>query len=421
MKKEHSALKLSTTILRKQTALIIIIALMLVIFAGCGSSGLSIDVINSLGYDLSELYISATSAAEWGESVTGGTAFPSGANAKVGIDDETGTQLDFYAVDTDGDYYYFYNVEISKNATVELLSSDDGVLAVVTPKRGDVATFAGEFEYGETLVNAPTPDDALDASVAMPGYESLMIYHPSTMEVILSNERFLQIDAINDPDNHNVIMLDLIQLGGTYEQKLNSADTAQGALIEITQKIIDTQFPNELISSIGTHFVDGGSYYSAINYVWLSGAVFAEAADVPVRGVVETRYYGPTGYVLCMITMADEGVIQNYFSIASNMFNAISFGGGWKTPSASSGTPYEWSDPGDYYYDYDPWSDPGDYGYYDDYYDYYYDDYYDYYYDDYDPWSDPGDYGDYYDQDYYYDDNYYYDDGDWYESNDYDF
>jgi hypothetical protein len=212
-----------------------------------------------------------------------------------------------------------------------------------------------------------------------------------------------------------VIVVDLIELGGTYDQRLSSSATAQAAFAEISPKICDIQFPGKLISTIGTDFADGGTYYSATSYLWLSGEVFEQPAGTPVRGVLECRYYGHTGYILAVLTLADEGVISNYFGIARNILNAISFGDGWTTPSGGT-----WSDPGDgrgdYFGGYDPWSDPGDNGYWED----------GQWYEsndagwDYDPWSDPGDgddawsdpgdYGDYGD--------YYYDDGEWYESND---
>jgi len=254
---------------------------------------------------------------------------------------------------------------------------------------GEVAEDAAVI--GEETVAAPTPDDPLDASIAMPGFESLMVYYPSTMKVAASNDRFLQIDAVNDPDNHEVILLDFIEIQGTYDDRLSSSKTARAAFAEIAPKICEIQFPGMLIKTVGTEFVDGGTYYSAINYLWMSGEVFEQAADTPVRGILECRYYGHTGYILAVFTLADEGAIPNYFGIASNIINAISFDDGWTTPKASGGT--KWSDPGDYGYyedgqwyesnDYDPWSDPGDYGYYED------DEWYES--DDYDPYSDPGD------------------------------
>lgn len=366
--------------MKKNLAFSLILALICVLFSACGGgSGLTIAVANLLEYDVAELYISDTDAGDWGVSILGDDIFADNDEIQVSVEPADSPAYDIMAIDIDGDYYYFFGLPLSKGAVVELVSTEVGYEAVITPKRGDPITVEGEFEFGASAVAAPTPDDPLDSAIALPGYESLMIYYPSTMQVILSNDRFLQIDAINDPDNHNVIMVDLVEIQGTYDARLSTGSTAQTALIEIAKKICDIQFPGQLINSVGTAFVDGGSYYSALYYVWLSGEVFSLPAETPVRGVIECRYYGHTGYILALVTLADEGVIQNYFGIASKMFNAISFGGSWTTPDASD-SGVKWSDPGDYYYDYDPWSDPGDYG----------DGYGDYFYDD--EWYEPNDY-----------------------------
>ena len=383
--------------MKKHLALGLVLALACLLFAGCGGSDeLKVDLINSLGYDLNELYISESDSTDWGESILY-TTFADGERIKLVVEPSSYEHYDMMVIDADGDYFYFYELPLTPGATVELMTTDGWYEAVVTPKRGEPTTIQADFEVGDSgEVSAPTPYDPLDATFAMPGYESLLIPYPSTMQVIQSNEHFFQLDAVNDPDNHNVILFDLVGLEGTYEQRLNAADTAQSALLEIAQKICDIQFPNMMIQNIGADFYDGGSYLSAMYYVWMSGEVFQEAADVPVRGVVEVRYYGPTGYVLTAFSLADQGVIRNYFEIAQNILNNTSFNEGWTTPKQGSA---QWSDPGDQVpWDdgYDPWSDPGDNGY-----DWYNEDDAWYEPNDYDPWSDPGDYGYDYEDEYY--------------------
>lgn len=294
------------------------------------------------------------------------------------VQDDSDCELAFYDDETWDIYNYDKSSYISEG-TYELIdgklnmTNDDGkkYTPVLSADRRTLTmdkdmVFQIEEESEDTVaieetVAAPTPDDALDTSIALPGFESLMIYYPSTMKVAASNDRFLQLDAVNDPDNHEVIILDLIEIQGTYDDRLSSSKKAPAAFQEIAPKICDIQFPGMLIKTVGTEFVDGGTYYSAVNYLWMSGEVFKEAANTPVRGVLECRYYGHTGYILAVFTLADEGAIENYFGIASNIINAISFSDGWTTPKSSGGT--KWSDPGDYGYyedDYDPYSDPGD-------------------------------------------------------------
>jgi hypothetical protein len=234
----------------------------------------------------------------------------------------------------------------------------------------------------------------------MPGYENVIIPYPATMQVITEDAAslHLQLDAINEPDVHECITLALIQLGGSYEGRLNAGSaSAKAALAEITPKAGEILFPGKFIKSVGTNFVDAGNYYSYCFYTWMTGDIFDEAASTPVRGVIDVRYYGPTGYILVILTLADESEIKRYYDIANKIVGDVTLNPGWSTSQvvANNNTQYG--------------SDPGDYGlYYDD---YYYDD--NYYWDD--GWYESNDY----DDDYYYNDNYYWDDG-WYESNDYD-
>ncbi len=393
---------------KKITVCCLVLALACVLLSSCGGdSEWTVTVTNKLDYDIAELYIGQADDEDMGKSLLKDDVLADNDSIEVSVEPEDTKEYAILAVDAENDYYYFNGLPLSNGAVVKLVSTDDGWEAVVTPKNGDPVTVAGEFEWGDTgeteeaaapepsevVVAAPTPSDPLDASIALPGYESLVIPYPSTMKVALSNERFLQLDAVNDPDNHEVIIVDLIALQGSYDERLSSSKTAQAAMAEISPKICDIQFPGMLIQTVGTEFVDGGTYYSAVNYVWMSGEVFKQAADTPVHGVLECRYYGHTGYILAFFTLADEGAIQNYFGIASNIINDISFGDGWTTPD-TSGSGSTWSDPGDYGYyedgqwyesnDYDPWSDPGDGN--DE-----WSDPGDTYDDGYDPWSDPGD------------------------------
>ena len=168
-----------------------------------------------------------------------------------------------------------------------------------------------------------------------------------------------------------------------------------------------------------------------------------------MRGIIEVRYYGPTGYSLVSMAVSLDSRIENYNTIRSNMLATCSYTTDWLTapkpvptaaPAAQAastntgsaavssgsdsgdyGTPYYWNDEdGDIWY----WNGSSNefIGYGSDYYidddGQYYEsndagweddgvgdtfDYEEEYYEDYDPWSDPGDtWGDY--EDYSYDD-----------------
>ncbi|MEA4894195.1 MAG: hypothetical protein VB064_02925 [Oscillospiraceae bacterium] len=371
----------------------LIVALISAFFCACGgSSTISVKVKNSLEYNVAELYVAASGSDNWGESLISDVLAYGSEGQIFTLDNTSDSVYDIKAVDTDGDNYYFYHLPLSQSASLELVMNTDECSAIVRPQNGEALTIPGDFEFGENhedIIPAPTANDPLDESVAIPGFEDLIIPFPSTMQVAKSNadNSFIQLEAVNDPDNNNGISFNLIALGGTYEQRLNSSDTAQDALVEIVGKVCEQTFPGMLIKNIGSEFFDCGTYYSALSYLWMSGEVFEEASGTPIRGVLECRYYG-TNYILAVFTLADEGAIQNYFEISRNIIDVISLDSSWITPKNSNSN-NSWSDPGDA--DYDPWSDPGDY--------------------DYDPWSDPGDYydgdytdasdpGDYYDGDY---------------------
>lgn len=344
----------------------LIFAMICLLFSACGGAIAKIELQNLLDGDIYELYISKTDADEWGESVLESEVFSEKQTIQLEIDVKDAPSWDIHVVDWDGDFYFFYDLPIANGTTVQFVSTDEGYSVIVIPKKGTPLTIDGEFELGAPEeIPSPSADDPLDLSIAMPGCESLLIPYPSTMQVTKQSDRFLHFEAVNDPDYKEAVVFDLVQLGGTYEQRLQGASTVQPALLEIVEKITNIQLPDQVIKGIGADYIDGGNYYSVISYLWLSGSVFLEGSDMPVRGVVECRYYGPTGYILAAITLADEGAVQRYFQIAQNTLDNVSFGIEWQTPKENDAN---WAAPDDVpwyngYDDYDPWSDPGDYGY----------------------------------------------------------
>ena len=274
----------------------------------------------------------------------------------------------------------------------------------------------------------PTPNDALNASISMPGISpSFDVWYPGdTMEGHQhpNMDCGLSFNALNEEgtdDYYSNIIVSLASISGYDQYMCKGYDTARHYMQLMSNDIINSMYGDKVLKTIGADFTDGGSYYSMMNYIWMDGSIFYDATSTPVRATVEIRYVGPTGYALVVSALSLENRIQNYYEIACRMIDNIDYGD-WSTAPksvpASGGSGGAWSDTGDYgdtYY----WTDEdGDVWYWngyedifigfgDDYYvdgDQYYeandagwdDDYYDYYdyYDDYDPWSDPGDYYD---------------------------
>lgn len=289
----------------------------------------------------------------------------------------------------------------------------------------------------EYIMLLPTADDDLNMQASFPGSLSgVQISYPVQMnaeeaQYLPYGLSFNALMEDGTDDYYSNISVSFQPISGYDDYLSRGLATATPYMQDILNRLLSAMTGDNVIKTIASDCKDYGTYYSIIGYVWLDGSIFPNGPSVPVRGTMEVRYFGPTGYVLVGMAIALENRIQNYFDICTNMLNSCTFGGDWSTapkhvpssPAASDsgdyGTPYYWYDEdGDVWYwnGYDnEFIGFGD-SYYiedgqyyesnDDSWDYYGDDYdWDYeYYDDYDPWSDPGDGddawsdpGDYYD------------------------
>ena len=302
----------------------------------------------------------------------------------------------------------------------------------------------------------PTPEDALNQTTYFSdNFTNVSINYPIQMEAFAQSNTLIFDAVMKDgtDDLYSNILITFQPISGydTYMEK--GAGTAESYMIKMLDQFMNNMYGNYLIKSLGSDFKDNGNYYSITGYMWIDGSIFTgNNLSQPVRGCMEVRYYGPTGYALIASTVAPDSRIQNYFDICNNMLTTLSYTTGWSTaPKARPEQPKQPAysgDSGDYetsYYWYDEdgdiwyWngyenvfmgfgsdsyidSDTGEYmesndagwDYEDEYYDDYDDGWGDYvdeyddgwgdYVDDYDPWSDPGDgddawsdAGDYYD------------------------
>lgn len=279
----------------------------------------------------------------------------------------------------------------------------------------------------------PTPEDALNQTAYFSdGFANVSIDYPIQMYAYEhpNVDNSVSFDAVMEDgtdDYYSNILIAFQPISGYDPYMEQGAATAKTYMVKMLDDFMNSMYGSHLIKSFGSDFKDNGDYYSLTGYMWLDGSIFADGPSQPVRGCMEVRYYGPTGYALVATTVALESRIRNYFDICNNMLTTLSYSTGWSTAPKSRpaqpaysgdtgdyGTPYYWYDEdGDIWY----WngyenifmgygsdgyidSDSGEYmesndaGW----------DYDDEYYDDYDPWSDPGDGwdawsdpGDYYD------------------------
>ena len=85
-------------------------------------------IINSTGYDLSELYISPTSHDDWYDDLLNGQTLGDGESITINIPDYEDTELiyDAMAVDVDGDEYSRFDIDLSNesNRSIEFTFDD---------------------------------------------------------------------------------------------------------------------------------------------------------------------------------------------------------------------------------------------------------------------------------------------------------
>ena len=318
-----------------------------------------------------------------------------------------------------------YVVDEGENIT---LCMEDGteLVSLWQTAYGDLSDANGNtLTAMDYIMLLPTPEDELNQSASFPGgFTNVTIGYPIQMEAHeypnVSNA--LSFNAVMEDgtdDYYSNIMIAFQPIEGFDPYMEKGAATAKTYMMKMLEDFMKSMYGSYLIKSFGSDFKDNGDYYSLTGYMWLDGDVFSDGPSQPVRGCMEVRYYGPTGYALVATTIALESRIRNYFDICNNMLTTLSYTAGWSTApkpvpaqptysgdSGDYGTPYYWYDEdGDIWY----WNgyenefiSYGSDGYIDDDSGEYMEsndagwDYDDEYYDDYDPWSDPGDgWGDY--------------------------
>ena len=306
------------------------------------------------------------------------------------------------------------------------------------------------FELGQT---AHFPDKFQDVTVKYPiemkATERDDIQYTLDFSPVMANSQIA--------DYYSSVLLTFMPIQDYDPYLCNGSGQAKKAMEVMINNIFKRMYGPYLVKSIGTNFQDHGNYYSITGFMWLDGSIYTTDIDQAVRGCMEVRYYGPTGYVLVGTSVAFDSRIQNYYDICNQMMDSVDYNPGWstapkpvpaqppanakttnkttkKTSSGQTVETFYWYDSdGDIWY-FNGYTSEfvgfGEHGYIDD-------DTGEYmeandagwadeedvtYYDDYDPWSDPGDgedawsdpgdysdYGDTYD-DYSYDD---FGDDDW--------
>lgn len=84
-----------------------------------------VDISNQTGYTIMYMYVSPGDARSWEEDVLGSDVLPSGTTQRVWLRGYRSPYFDIRLVDTDGDTYTFWDVDVSRRDLVVTLDDID--------------------------------------------------------------------------------------------------------------------------------------------------------------------------------------------------------------------------------------------------------------------------------------------------------
>lgn len=84
-----------------------------------------VDITNRTGYTIMYMYVSPGSAKSWEEDVLGSEVLPVNETRRVNLRGYTSPIFDIRLVDSDGDTYTYWNVDVSKRDIIATLEHID--------------------------------------------------------------------------------------------------------------------------------------------------------------------------------------------------------------------------------------------------------------------------------------------------------
>lgn len=250
-----------------------------------------------------------------------------------------------------------------------LLYDGEEVLSLTPTESGGLMDADGGMpEYFASPIFLPTAEEEFEQTVSFPtDFSDVEISYPASMSAQESEQmRYgLSFDPLvgEGTDDYYANITASYQPVVGYDPYLaQGKGQAETYMQMILNDLLETMYGDKVLKTIGSSCTDCGSYYKMIGYIWLDSTIFVEDPGTPVRGTIEIRYFGPTGYLLVGTATALESRIQNYFEICSKMLDSCTYNPGWSTSpkevpqaqaeqSDSADTPYYWYDEdGDVWY-----------------------------------------------------------------------
>jgi hypothetical protein len=84
-----------------------------------------VDITNRTGYTIMYMYVSAAKSKSWEEDVLGDDVLPNGDTRRVNLTGYKSSVFDVRLVDSDGDSYTFWNVDVAERDIVVTLDDLD--------------------------------------------------------------------------------------------------------------------------------------------------------------------------------------------------------------------------------------------------------------------------------------------------------
>ncbi|MCR4754632.1 MAG: hypothetical protein K5868_03765 [Lachnospiraceae bacterium] len=181
-------------------------------------------------------------------------------------------------------------------------------------------------------------NDKLTEVAYFPGkFEAFSINYPSRLEAkprtdLANTLMFSQRTVENgSPDYYSNILVTFQPLVDVDQYMGKGAALAQKCMGYLLNNAMNAFYGPYIKNIIGSDFQDMGSYYRITGYMWLDGSVYPDSGLDQVLGVVQMRYFGPTGYAMYGITIAPVDVVENYYGICLNMLDTCTYKTDWST------------------------------------------------------------------------------------------
>ena len=339
MKKTKSTIK-STT--KRITALLLSI-LLCATFAACGNDDedLAKDDLKDKIADLAENAQEMEEAEEMPAQDESGKPFCVGYWKYDDLDvwlimtDD----LRWEAYDASGNAVFNGTVEIDGDQFI-LIYSDGGEPGILKAQGDKLVDEEGAtLSRLDGLSFAASKDDPLTETANFPGkFEAYSINYPARFKAEARTDlaNSLRFSNKSTPkgseDYYSTITVTFQPLVDVDKYMGKGAWLAKPCMGYLINNMMNSLYGPYIKKSLGTDFQDMGSYYRITGYMWLDPSIFPDAgAGDELLGIMQMRYFGPTGYAEFGITIAPLNKAENYLAVCMNMMDTCTYKTNWST------------------------------------------------------------------------------------------